>query len=369
MTDAQTAREVQALPGPAEAEVRAASVGTTATLTEALRQWAQGQPRRGTVPAEGAAAAAALGEQVGPILALHLPRAEALATAHVGRQLGAVTDVVPTTPDTAAIGEHLAGRAREILAAELGRAYLCGLERFDPGVVAQTVVRRVVAAAVLAVRTELMRAYNATARALHDAVGRRRRWDAQLDTACARCVALDGRIAEPGQPFALEGAPIADPPLHPHCRCVLVPARPAIRGVSTRHTIRGINANSRVTAENTILLPVVDERADVRAINEGRAVEGRVPSGGPMAGQVTFTVNGRTYILEPGSANALIPQSGEGVVPMRRGAYKALIELIDGANNSRPASSAEILPRDPSITQDDREKAWDVWLEAGRPRR
>lgn len=221
MADEQTGREVHALPGPAVAELRAASVGTTATLTAALQRWAQGQPRRGTVPADGAAAVAALGQQVGPLLAMHLPRAEALATEHMRRQLGAVTSAAPPPADTAAIGEHLAGRAREILSAELTRAYLHGLEGFDPAAVAQQVVRRVVAAAVQTIRTELMRAYNATARALLDAVGWWRRWDARLDTACARCDALDGQIAEPGRPFFLEGAPVGDPPLHPYCQCKL----------------------------------------------------------------------------------------------------------------------------------------------------
>ena len=61
-------------------------------------------------------------------------------------------------------------------------------------------------------------------------------WIAERD-ACARCQALSGHVVAAGSPFpgglsldpaqAVKGAKPVKPPLHPHCRCKLVPYDPA----------------------------------------------------------------------------------------------------------------------------------------------
>jgi len=59
-------------------------------------------------------------------------------------------------------------------------------------------------------------------------------------------------------------------------------------------------------------MPWVDVDADVTAIREGRAIrDGN-----------SFTVNGRTYGIEPNGR--LFPRTGDGFHQLNRGAYRAL---------------------------------------------
>jgi len=86
------------------------------------------------------------------------------------------------------------------------------------------------------VRTELMQAYNQ--QHIRDIVehnkedpGYRLRWDASNDKrTCSICRALDGQVVDVGQPWdglaaGAGRAEIYGPPVHPRCRCVVVPWR------------------------------------------------------------------------------------------------------------------------------------------------
>lgn len=83
------------------------------------------------------------------------------------------------------------------------------------------------------VRTELMHAYG-TARqdAMENIAGEipemRRMWVSVLEAGrtCERCERLHGMIKGIDEPFSSGGKPVAHPPLHPHCMCVVVPMLP-----------------------------------------------------------------------------------------------------------------------------------------------
>jgi hypothetical protein len=84
-------------------------------------------------------------------------------------------------------------------------------------------------------RTELVNAYAAVqARAIGEAdkedPGYLMRWDAANDwRLCAWCHALDEVTVKPGEMFSRRGSrssPRPHPPLHPRCRCAIVPWRP-----------------------------------------------------------------------------------------------------------------------------------------------
>jgi hypothetical protein len=69
---------------------------------------------------------------------------------------------------------------------------------------------------------------------------------------------------------------------------------------------------TRAKKENTVVESWVDLRADIDAINRGEA---------RRQGD-TWTVNGRTYRVEPGGT--VYPLSGPGLHHLDRGAYRAL---------------------------------------------
>ncbi len=88
------------------------------------------------------------------------------------------------------------------------------------------------------------------------------------------------------------------------------------RAPNDRHLLNRITPKMPKKPENSVILPHVDVRADVDAINLGQAE--RVGS--------DFKVNGRTYGIE--SNGTLFPRSGEGIVQMDRGSYWALQTMI-----------------------------------------
>jgi SPP1 gp7 family putative phage head morphogenesis protein len=96
----------------------------------------------------------------------------------------------------------------------------------DPAASAATgLARRAQYRAERLVRTELIHGYNVVAddglrEVMHDDPDIKRRWDAAMDSrVCRSCRALDGQLRGEGEDF-LPG--VRRPPLHPHCRCILV---------------------------------------------------------------------------------------------------------------------------------------------------
>jgi SPP1 gp7 family putative phage head morphogenesis protein len=74
--------------------------------------------------------------------------------------------------------------------------------------------------------TETMWSYNEGAKAQYESVGFAEfRWFATNDDVlCEHCVAMDGQVVEGGKNFVSDAFGSVDhPPLHPRCRCVLLP--------------------------------------------------------------------------------------------------------------------------------------------------
>jgi len=106
---------------------------------------------------------------------------------------------------------------------------------------------------------------------------------------------------------------------------------------------------------NTVALPWVDFGQDLADI---------------LAGHCTrdgnrFSVNGRVYILEGGGR--LFPQSGEGLIPLGRGAYTALGLYNDFGMTTAVETQLDLA----KIDEAERELAREVWrtLQAWRQRR
>ncbi|HOQ27462.1 MAG TPA: hypothetical protein PLH36_01845 [Armatimonadota bacterium] len=85
-----------------------------------------------------------------------------------------------------------------------------------------------------------------------------------------------------------------------------------LRMSAERHYITKVRANSIVKKINSVVEPWVDVKADVEAINVGKA---------RRDGEF-YHINGRIYTVHNGRA---VPVSGDGVHQLDRGAYKALM--------------------------------------------
>lgn len=116
-----------------------------------------------------------------------------------------------------------------------------------------------------------------------------------------------------------------------------IPRMPERRHFADRLTARSV----RHTGQNTVIMPWVDVLADVEAIRAGLAIrDGN-----------TFTINGRTYVLEPGGR--LFPREGEGMYRLSRGEYRALALYNDPGLRMNPE---QMLDRE-QVAEVDREVA------------
>jgi hypothetical protein len=88
-----------------------------------------------------------------------------------------------------------------------------------------------------------------------------------------------------------------------------------------RHMLDRIRPKMPRKEANSVVMPHVDVQADIDGINAGRAVR----NGND------YEINGRTYRVEGGHA---YPVSGDGVVEMDRGSYRALQLMIQGGGNT-----------------------------------
>lgn len=92
---------------------------------------------------------------------------------------------------------------------------------------------------------------------------------------------------------------------------------------------------------------------DLRLIAQGRATRDHSPEGGGN----TYHINGRTYVDK--GQGRFFPKAGPGLVTVGRGVNRALI-LLAGYNGPTEAALNRLL-HDPLITDDDRDKALDLW--------
>ena len=97
---------------------------------------------------------------------------------------------------------------------------------------------------------------------------------------------------------------------------------------------------------NTVALPSVDFGGDLADILAGRAIrDGN-----------RFEVNGRIYVLE--GEGRLYPQSGDGLIQLGRGAYRALGMYNDWGLTGE----AEVRLDRARVREDERPIARQIWL-------
>lgn len=222
------------------------------------------------------------------VLAMTMPamQAQALAAVLDAFGLGATDalDVVDGVEDAAVIrrigrpsaetralvaGLDQRGRKALALAQKLARAGADPEQVTVPLIAHANTVGRTVTEAV-------NRAGNEGSTAVADAAGLATVWVAET-SACVRCLAYSGRVAQPGKSFpagltygrakyAVNGA-LPHPPLHPYCRCTVEPLRSkeyadALRREADRSVLRGFSLDSesmktRVEAAERLLAQVV----------------------------------------------------------------------------------------------------------------
>ncbi|MEV0850091.1 putative T7SS-secreted protein [Streptomyces sp. NPDC049954] len=110
-----------------------------------------------------------------------------------------------------------------------------------------------------------------------------------------------------------------------------------------RHSLDRIRPNTVKKKENSVVLPHVDVKADIEAINDGLALrQGN-----------DYTVNGRTYRVEGAHT---YPIAGDGIVQMDRGAFRALQLMIEhGGDEAATALQLERERISPAQIQQARE--------------
>lgn len=90
-----------------------------------------------------------------------------------------------------------------------------------------------------------------------------------------------------------------------------------VRRPAPRHRAASVKQGTYPNNKNTVYDKSVDVEADIRAVNGGRATLGR-----NSVGELTATVNGRTYAVE--SNGTLSPRNGPGFHTLSRKEFKAL---------------------------------------------
>jgi hypothetical protein len=121
-----------------------------------------------------------------------------------------------------------------------------------------------------------------------------------------------------------------------------------------RHTLKKVTQGSVAKDLNTVIEPRVSVAADVGAINAGNAVPGITTEG-----VRTYTVNGRTYGVEP--SGTLFPMTGDGFIMLNRNAYKVLGILNTFGNTPRAHEIIELQRPSAKFTDADIERAVHAW--------
>lgn len=122
-----------------------------------------------------------------------------------------------------------------------------------------------------------------------------------------------------------------------------------VRRPHSRRQLTGFVASSAVKDQNSLIESWVDIQADMHAINTGR--------GEYDPGTQRVSVNGRTYgIHDNGRA---YPVSGEGIIEVTRGTYKALT-ILRRYNGVNERSEGQI-SRERGITAKEWVEAINIW--------
>lgn len=132
------------------------------------------------------------------------------------------------------------------------------------------------------------------------------------------------------------------------------PAIPTMRP-SARHDLSRVGQGSVAKNRNTVVEPGVDVRADVDAINRGKADPGRSATGDP-----TYTVNGRTYGVH--DDGRLYPIEGPGLQQLSRQEFKALGVYNKFGDSPRANQILDAMGADESV----RARALEVWKKGQR---
>ncbi len=117
------------------------------------------------------------------------------------------------------------------------------------------------------------------------------------------------------------------------------------RRPADRHYFNRIKQNSMTSKRNTVIDPRVDVANDVAAINRGEAVR---------QGD-SYTVSGRTYVLEP--SGRLSRRTGDGFYVLDRGSFHALWIYRQFGDSDRAEA---ILARMHNVGSDERDAALEV---------
>ncbi|WNG31481.1 hypothetical protein F0U62_11870 [Cystobacter fuscus] len=120
---------------------------------------------------------------------------------------------------------------------------------------------------------------------------------------------------------------------------------------ASRHSAKKVNQKTVAKDVNTVVEPRVDMNADVAAIKEGHAAVGRAPGG-----DVSYTVNGRTYGAHPNGT--LYPIEGDGFHTLDRDSFKALGVYNKFGDTPR---AAEIMKNMSGLRADQQQRALSVW--------
>jgi|GEM_PF-1192974 len=126
-----------------------------------------------------------------------------------------------------------------------------------------------------------------------------------------------------------------------------VDARPP----ATRHHAQKVNQSTFAKDINSVVEPRIDVNTDAIAIREGHAIIGRT-----SGGEVSYTVNGRTYGAHPNGT--LYPIQGDGIHTLDRASFKALGVYNTFGNTPR---AAEILKNMKGMDSAQQQKALSVW--------
>ena len=122
-----------------------------------------------------------------------------------------------------------------------------------------------------------------------------------------------------------------------------------VRRPHPRHVLMSISANHKPQKANSIILPHVDVRGDIDAINRGRR------QFDPTTRQVV--VRGRVYGMHDDGRT--FPIRGDGIVELSRGAFRALT-ILRAYNGPNDAADYR-MSRELDITDEDRLIAIRLW--------